>query len=158
MSMLPTKGIRFALGEGYNLGRAKNLSEPLTKFSQRFQKPYVTKEKRHEYLKLNDKKQAYLKGTAGWFMRAPLEKSKRTRDSIKPGDLITFDVDYATPEFMDDLVEGRILPGVCFFAHTTRSHTPEKPRARIMLPVASQLPAEQYQAACLRTPVEYCTT
>jgi len=108
----------------------------------------VTPEKRHEYLKFNDRKQAYLKGLAGWFMRAHVEKGKRTRDTIHDGDLLTFDVDYATPEWMEALLAGEILPGVALFAHTTRSHTPEEPRVRLMVPLATPLTGEMYPAAC----------
>lgn len=144
----PLRQIRFALGEGSNLGRAKNVSESYDKFRGRFREPFVTPEKRHEYLKMNDRRQAHLKGTAGWYMRAPVGEGKRTRDSIKPGDLITLDIDYATPEFMAELLDGNILSGVTLFAHTTRSSTPEKPRARILIPTKNPLPADRYQAAC----------
>lgn len=143
----PNKEITFALGMGYNLGRAKNKTESLSRFATRFERPGITPEKRIEYLKLSDKRQAYLKGTNGWFMRAHVEKGRRTRNSIHDGDLLTFDVDYATAEFMDLLTEGKILPGTTLFAHTTRSHTPEKPRCRIMVPVKGKIPSERYQAA-----------
>lgn len=144
----PPKEIRFALGQGSNLGRAENLSEPLPKFAERFERPTTTQEKRHDYEVFNDRKQAYLKGSAGWFMRAHVEEGKRTRDSIKPGDIITFDVDYATPEWQRAFMAGEILPGYCLFGHTTRSHTPENPRFRIILPVSTPLPAEMFPAAC----------
>ena len=147
-SSFPLKDIRFALGDGNNLGRAKNLSEPLTKFADRFRRPLVTSEKRHEYLSFPDMKQAYLKGMAGWFMRAHVEAGKRTRDSIHPGDMLTFDVDYATPEWQRAFMAGEILPGYALFGHTTRSHTPEKPRFRIALPLTEPLPTEMYPAAC----------
>ncbi|MCO6384621.1 virulence-associated E family protein [Oceanicola sp. 502str15] len=143
---LPNKDIRFALGSAENLGKATNLTEPLTKFSRRFQKPLVTPEKRHEFLKKNDRQQNYLKGIAGWFMRAEVEKGKRNRRSIEPGDLLTFDIDYATPEFMEKLQAGKVLPGIALFVHTTRSHTPEKPRLRLILPLKIQIASERYAA------------
>lgn len=147
-SPFPTKQIRFALGEGYNLGKAKNKTESLTKFVSRFERPTVTPEKRHEFLKFADAKQAHLKASGGWFMRSHVEKGKRTRDSIKPGDLITLDADYATPEWQEALLAGEFLPGICLFAHTTRSHTPEHPRFRIVIPLVLEVTSEEYQAAC----------
>lgn len=144
----PLRQIRFSIGDGSNLGRAKNVSEEYAKVRARFAKPLVTPEKRHEYLKMNDKRQAHLKSTAGWYMRAHVGEGKRTRDSIMPGDLITLDIDYATPEFMAELLDGNILSGVTLFAHTTRSSTPEKPRARILIPTKNPLPPDRYQAAC----------
>lgn len=144
---LPNKDITFALGMGYNLGRAKNKTESLAKFAQRFEKPTVTSEKRAEYLGLSDKRQAYLKGTAGWFMRAHVEKGKRTRNSIHPGDCITLDLDYCTPAFLEELTNGEVCPDMAFFVHTTRSHTPEKPRARMVIPLKGQVDSEDYQKA-----------
>lgn len=143
----PNKHITFALGSGYNLGRAKNKSETLKKFADRFRKPAVSSEKRHEYLKLSDKRQAYLKGTNGWFMRAHVEKGKRTRNSIQPGDCITLDMDYCTPEYLKQLTDGEVCPGMFFFLHTTRSHTPENPRVRMVIPLKGQVPSEAYQKA-----------
>lgn len=144
---LPNKDITFALGMGYNLGRAQNKTESLAKFAARFQNPTVTSEKRSEYLALSDKRQAYLKGTAGWFMRAHVEKGKRTRSSIHPGDCITLDLDYCTPAFLEELTNGEVCPGLAFFVHTTRSHTPEKPRARMVIPLRGQVDSEDYQKA-----------
>lgn len=146
-SSFPSKQIRFSIGEGRNLGKAQNQSESLTKFAQRFKEPMVTHEKLHEYQKLNDRRQAHLKGLAGWFMRARVEKGQRTRNTIQPGDILTFDVDYATPEWMEALLAGEILPGIALFAHTTRSHTPENPRVRLIVPLSTELPREKYPAA-----------
>lgn len=140
----PNKDISFAIGDGFNLGRAKNRTESFAKFRRRFKAPHVTGEARHEFLKLSDKRKAFLKSQAGWFMRAGVDRGKRNRNSILPGDLITFDADYLTPEHFEELTNGEILPGVCFFLHTTRSHTPENPRARIILPVRGQISAEDY--------------
>jgi predicted P-loop ATPase len=141
------KTISFSVGEAYNLGRARPVTESVLKFEKRFVAPLVTPEKYREYKKASDKKQRHLKTMAGWYIRAPLEKKVRNRNSIKPSDVITLDIDYATPAFMEDLAAGKILSGYRMMAHTTRSHTPEKPRCRIIVYLKGQCPRERYQAA-----------
>ena len=138
----------FSLGSVDNLGRSKNVKEPVSKFIDRFRKPHVTPEKYREYKAASDKRQRFLKGVAGWFMRGGVEKGQnRNRNSIMPSQIITLDIDYATPEFTEMLLAGQILPGYRVIAHTTRSHTPEKPRFRIMIFLEGKVGRERYQAA-----------
>lgn len=81
-------------------------------------------------------------------MRGPVEKGQnRNRNSIMPSQIITLDIDYATPEFVEILKAGKILPGVFLIAHSTRSHTPEKPRLRVIIFLSGSVSREKYQAA-----------
>ncbi|WP_164721689.1 virulence-associated E family protein [Silicimonas algicola] len=146
--MFPARQIRFALGDATNLGKAKNLSEPLQHFMKRFETPVPTSEKFHDYLTFHDRKQAFLKGVGGWFMPAQTETGTRNKRGIQPRDLVTMDVDYATPEFQENLLAGKFVPGICLFAHSSRRHTPEKPRLRVMVIADSPIPPEQYPAVC----------
>ncbi|ARB05732.1 DNA primase [Synechococcus virus S-ESS1] len=140
--------IVFSLGTGDNLGKSRNVKEPISKFIDRFRKPHVTPEKYREYKAASDKRQRFLKGSAGWFMRGGVEKGQnRNRNSIMPSQIVTLDIDYATPEFSEMLLAGEILPGYRMIAHTTRSHTPEKPRFRIMVFLSGKVGRERYQAA-----------
>lgn len=140
--------ILFSLGTGDNLGKSKNVKESVSKFIDRFRKPHVTPEKYREYKVASDKRQRFLKGSAGWFMRGGVEKGQnRNRNSIMPSQIITLDIDYATPEFGEMLMAGKILPGYRLIAHTTRSHTPEKLRFRIMIFLSGKVSRERYQAA-----------
>jgi len=148
LSDLYSNTILFSLGAGDNLGKAKNTSETIRKFVDRFRKPHVTPEKYREYKAMNDQRQRTLKGIAGWMMRGSIKKGEnRNRNSIQPSKLMTLDIDYATPEFVEMLLAGKILPGAAFIAHSTRSHTPEKPRLRIIIFLKDAVSRDRYQAA-----------
>lgn len=141
------KQITFSLGSPENRGRSKNTKESWRKFKRRFENPWVTPEKYHQFKKFPDKRQQALKNSNGWFIRCPVKDGVRNRDSILPSDLITLDVDYATPEYLDRILSGEVLPGIELFVHSSRSHTPEKPRLRIGIPVKGKVSADRYQAA-----------
>lgn len=64
-----------------------------------------------------------------------------------PSDIVTLDFDYCTPEFVEQVLAGQILPEYTVMAHSTRSHTPEKPRLRIVVFLKGRVARDQYQAA-----------
>lgn len=148
LSVLYNNLITFSLGSGDNLGRAKNTKETIKKLIDRFREPHVTSEKYREYKSMSDKAQRTLKGSNGWMMRGAVAKGEnRNRNSILPSLLMTLDIDYATPEFVELLKAGKILPGTFLIAHSTRSHTPENPRLRIIIFLDKAVGRERYQAA-----------
>ncbi len=146
-SVHDSKKIRFGLGSGNNLGKTKTTIETIAKFQERFKKPLVTSEKFHEYKKMTDAQQRHLKGINGWFMRAAVAKGEnRNRNSILDCQILTFDFDYATPEFLAEIQAEKVLPGVKLDVHSTRSSTPEKPRLRMIVYLAGKLDREMYPA------------
>lgn len=144
---IPPIQIHFAQGEIQNLGKAKNQTETLTKFIRRFE-PVVTREKFHQYKAMGDQQQARVKNAGGWYMPAPTESGTRKKSAILPRDVITLDVDYATPEWQAKFLAGAFMQGIFLFGHTTRSHTPEKPRFRVIIPVTEPIHAEDYGRVC----------
>lgn len=138
--------VSYSMGRETNLGKAKKQTEKWGALVDRFRKPLVTPEKFYEYQKLSDKDQKGLKQLGGWFMRAPVEAGKRKRSTVEPGKIITLDLDYVTPDFYDELCEGRVLAGVLHFWHTTRSHTPEKPKVRMVIRTKQAITRENYSA------------
>lgn len=136
--------IRYALGTSANLGKAKNVTESIRKMIDRFREPTVTRESFAEYQKKTESEKAALKASAGWMLRAPTEKGTRNRRSVLPSRLVTLDFDYATPAFVEEMLAGKVLPGYRLFAHSTRSHTPEKPRLRIVVFLTGTVEAERY--------------
>lgn len=139
--------IRFSLGRGKNLAKAKNKALPWKSLVKLFETPTKTGERFKEYLKLPHEEQVALKSTNGWFFRTQIDGERRNRQSGRPSDLITLDFDYATPEFLDDIKAGKILPGHAFFVHSTRRHTDEKPRVRMVIALAQPLDNDTYGAA-----------
>jgi putative DNA primase/helicase len=144
-SVLPATMIRYAEGDGVNLGDAKNVESSFRKLALSLSKPVVTRETFAKYKTLPDAEQHRLKRIAGWMIRAPISGGKRSKDSVEPGRLITLDIDKATPGFMEQLLAGEVFTAYTMAVHTTRSHTPENPRVRIILIAKTAIPPDDYQ-------------
>lgn len=136
--------VRFSQGTGRNFGKAKNQSKSLKSFRDMFRKPTVTKERLKDYLKLPDKEQAQLKSVDGWIYRTQVDGPVRNRGSGLPSDMLTFDFDYATPEFLQSLLDGERLPDKEWFLHTSRRHTAENPRFRMFVFLDEPVPNDLY--------------
>lgn len=136
--------VRFASGTGRNFGKATNHTKSLKSFIDDFRKPTVTPERQRDYGKMNDKDQQHTKSVAGWTYRTQVDGPVRNRGSGLASDFITFDFDYATPEFLEKLLSDE--PGLdCeFFLHSTRRHTAEKPRLRMFVYCGEAVPPDYY--------------
>jgi hypothetical protein len=138
------KLIHFAIGRGTNYGKAKNVVRSWRQVKDMLSAPVRTAEKFREYISLPQDEQVKLKSVNGWYFRTQVNAGRRNRDSGKPSDLITLDLDFATPEFIEDLTTGNVLPGVALCANSTRRHTSDKPRIRITIPVRTPIENDDY--------------
>lgn len=136
--------IRFSRGSGQNFGKVENKTLSWGRFMAMLSNPTRTREKLREYSKLSDKEQTRLKATDGFFYRTQVEGKKRNRTSGRPSDLITLDFDNATPEFFESILSGEVGGHLEWFLHTTRRHTPEKPRFRLILPTDQPITTDVY--------------
>ena len=138
--------IRFAAGTSRNFGKAVNQTKSWKTFVKDFKTPLVTSERFRDYLRMSEDDQKHLKGVAGWIYRTQVDGPVRNRGSGLPSDLITFDFDYATPDFLERLCNGSIRPEWEWFIHSSRRHTSEKPRLRMFIPVEKPIPNDIYNA------------
>jgi len=136
--------VRYSYGAGRNFGKAKNTSKSLKSFRLLFKNPTVTNERFKDYLRLPEKDQGHLKSIAGWFYRTQVDGKVRNRGSGLPSDLLSFDFDYATPEFLQTLTDGGVMTGYEWFLHTSRRHTDEKPRFRLFVFLSEPVPNDLY--------------
>ena len=124
--------IRYSRGTGRNFGKAKNKATSLVEFRKLFSKPTRTKERFKTYLGLSPDEQVELKSVDGWFYRTQIEGKSRNAKSGKPTDIFTLDIDYARPDLPDRMEMGLVVPGFEWFVHSSRRHTEEKPRLRVI--------------------------
>lgn len=139
--------VHYSEGTGLSFGRARNRTDTWAVFKRAFKTPVKTPEKLKVYTGLPDKEQIELKARNGWFYRTQVAGKKRNRRSGMPSNLITLDWDYATPDFVEALRLGIVLPEIEYFVHSSRRHTPEKPRLRMVIPLKTPLSKEDYSAA-----------
>ena len=139
--------VRYAQGRSTNFGKAKNQTHNWLYFSDRFRSPVKTKETQATYGKLTDLEQRDLKSIAGWWYRTQIDGPIRNRGSGLPSDLITLDFDYATAEFFEQVRKTLKQTGWACFLHTSRRHTPSKPRFRLVILLNTQVGNDTYAAA-----------
>lgn len=130
---------------GWGRGKAKNISIEWGELRKRLSNPIRDMDhSQAQYQRLSADAKARIKDV-GAFVGGPFIGGKRRRDSIKKRSLLTLDVDSATPAQIDILRMG--ISGLAdyeWLATTTRSHTAESPRWRIVIPLARMVNAEDY--------------
>ena len=141
---LPVGKVTVAVGTPQNLAKSDNQKIRIEEFADWFREPLVTKEKFRVFKTASFKKKQQLKSSAGWFIRCGIQGGIRNRKSVMPSEMITYDLDDVPAEMMESLLAGELFPGIALIAHTTRSHTPESPRLRIMIFIDQRLEADDY--------------
>lgn len=138
--------VRFAEGRATSLSKCENKAIAWGKLRERLSNPRRDRESLKQFLKLPLVEQGRLKGADGWFLGGAVEGGKRVSRNIASRDLICFDVDDCSPDIFF-LIQQGVAP-ICryeFQLHTTRKHTPEKPRFRMVLPVESPVQRAVYE-------------
>jgi len=137
----------FADGKQRNFGKADNRVASWGQFQKRIDKPFVTPEKRKEFNRLSKDDQDNLKSMAGWFSGAQCSGGIRSLANILPRNMVTLDLDYIE-DFIPDLIRAGAfgLSEYEFSAHSSRRHTVEEPRLRVILPINRKVSMEEYTA------------
>ena len=137
--------LHWAVGSGRNFAKAQNKTGTWNQFCQLLSEPTVTGERRKVFDKMSKTEQDALKSVDGWVSGAQCEGKWRNKVNVLPRDLITLDIDYA--EFgLTELIKTQNTPlsGYEFMTHSSRRHTEEKPRLRLIMPSARLISKEEY--------------
>ncbi|MEM0950390.1 MAG: virulence-associated E family protein [Pseudomonadota bacterium] len=154
-----TLRIKFA-SVGSDRGKSKNRERSWRKFLEEFNAPLEQKGVTFaEYFKLkktagqktdngrptaaakkaNDKLNGY-KNVAGSFVAGHFEDGTRKKSSLMFRSMVCLDIDECTPEQFKAVKAGEVLISrYAQFYYTTRSHTPEKPKFRLVLPLTEEI-------------------
>ena len=148
MRLKPSHMIKIANGKN-SLGKVKNEVVAWETFVNRFRKPTRTAETLKEYLALPKEEQDKLKNIDGFWIGCQCIEGSRRKANLLPRDVITLDFDKLTPEQFKAILErsSNLLKRVGFMVHTTRKHTPKAPRIRVVIPTASRISVDVYNAA-----------
>ena len=79
----------------------------------------------------------------GGFVGGQLRDNRRKRENVACRSMLTEDVDHADTDFIQRFSDG------CRYAaclYTTHGHTPEAPRARLVVPLTRDVTPEEYTA------------
>lgn len=138
--------IRYSKGRKTNFGRAKNRTHTWEHFTNLFKEPLRSRTSTAAYSKMTDLEQRDEKAANNWWYRTHNDGLIRNRGSGLPSDLVTLDFDYATPEFLSYLTKKLRSHGWACMLHTSRRHSPSKPRFRIVILLAKPVDNDTYQA------------
>ncbi|WP_051258435.1 virulence-associated E family protein [Atopococcus tabaci] len=117
--------------------KQKMWSEMLTLLSR----PTITHETQEEYQKMSKSEQSDIKDVGG-FVGAGLKSGIRKKGYVQARSLITLDADYATEDLWEDF---KLLFEHAAAIYTTHSHTKEKPKYRIIIPLKEAVFPDEYE-------------
>lgn len=96
-----------------------------------------------EYHKLPKTEKDKAKDVGG-FVGGYLTDGRRLTQNVKLRSMLTLDADSPGPSFKEDL--DKVLGEYAYALYTTHSHTEEKPRYRIVVPLQTDVEPDAYQA------------
>lgn len=101
-----------------------------------------TRETFARYQKMPKHEQAELKDVGG-FVGGMLKGGRRKTGQVGWRSMLTLDADYAGPDFWESV---SLLFGNAIAIYSTHSHSPEKPRYRLVAPLARTVTPDEYKA------------
>jgi hypothetical protein len=130
-----------------HLGRVRNRTISYDKLKEYLKNPTVSPETIEEFLAFPADQQAEMKKKSGFFLGGTSIDGRRRSSSIDQRSVVALDVDTCTPEQLKRIRRGYgPIAEYDWVMHSTRKHTPQKPRVRIIVPLRESVTAEEYEA------------
>lgn len=109
---------------------------------ERLKTPIRTTESAEEYARMPKAERDEIKDKGG-FVAGHLAKNRRLRENVTTRSMLVFDMDDASKEFLEG-INAHVPYGGCYYS--THSHTPERPRIRIVLPCTRDMQVDEFNA------------
>lgn len=128
-----------------------NLTEmELDEFRGRISVTHRTAETVEQYRKLSKAKQDDIKDVGG-FVLGTLKDGRRKKNSVLTRSALTLDMDYALSDTIEQIE--MFFSFKCYF-YSTHKHTAEKPRLRLIIPLAREVSPDEYSAVARKVAEE----
>ena len=134
------KALDVALGNSRKAKMWKNKPVRWSELLDRLSTTTRTPETVAEYKVMSRSRQSEIKDVGG-FVGGYCNNGSRS--DVRHRSLLCLDADYADGELWDDY---RLLYGNAAAIYSTHKHTPEKPRLRLVVPLARDVTPDEYQA------------
>lgn len=131
-----------------SLGKVKNKKMSWEDLLSSLSQPSTSNETLREYLKLSKAEQDELKNV-GFFVGGHCDEGRRKNQFLHEKDILSLDFDECTPEILNNLLNPEtqgVLRQYAFAIYTTRKHTEESPRFRLVFPLKQAVTQEQHDA------------
>ncbi|RTZ55601.1 hypothetical protein EKO25_12135 [Bacillus sp. SAJ1] len=128
-----------------------NLQEiELDEFRDRIAVTHRTSETVEQYRKMSKAKQDEIKDVGG-FVLGTLKDGRRKKDYVLSRSALSLDMDYALPDTIDQIE--MFYSFKCYF-YSTHKHAAEKPRLRLIIPLAREVSPDEYSAVARKVAEE----
>ncbi|MFR6374761.1 MAG: hypothetical protein ACLUOB_13340 [Subdoligranulum sp.] len=97
-----------------------------------------------EYMAMPRSKQDLLKDNGG-FVAAALAEGRRKRGCCQTRSMVTLDIDNAPSGTTEELCQTVAGLGCDYLIYSTRKHSPQHPRIRVIIPIDRPVSADEYQ-------------
>ena len=115
-----------------------------SEFVERLGKPKITAETLDEFLSYSKSKQDDIKDVGG-FVGGKLKGNLRRSEAVESRSLITLDLDNLAYEDDTKIIKTLNGLGCAYVVYSTRKHQTTKPRIRVILPLAEDVSADEYE-------------
>ena len=112
------------------------------KLTTRLAKCKHTRESAAEYRAMSKTAQGKVKDIGGFVGGTVRDGGRRKADAITARSLVTLDIDFGTAATVETVRE--MLGGTAWCLYSTHSHTPSKPRYRIVVPLSREVSPDEY--------------
>lgn len=142
--------IRLSTGNS-RMEKKWNLAEmELSDFRERISTTHRTSETVEQYRKMSKAQQDTIKDVGG-FVLGTLKGGRRKKDTVLTRSGLTLDMDYGTPDIMDEI---EMFFDFHCMIYSTHKHTPEKPRLRLIIPLSREVTPDEYGAVARKVAEE----
>ncbi|MFD0914947.1 VapE domain-containing protein [Pseudahrensia aquimaris] len=138
--------IRYSEGHD-NLGKVKNVEKSWGDFKKMLSQPARTKESYVDYIRLSVAEKLKLKQASGFFCGAFCKNGSRRKENVGDRVILTLDLDENAKAVLDSYQNG--TNQICqaeSFIQTTRSHSPDHPKFRMVILLDRSIDKEEHQA------------
>ena len=125
--------------------RWHNTDVSWSEFIEKLKEPHRTHETVREYKSMSKEEQGRAKDIGG-FVGGALNSGRRKASNVLNRSMVTLDLDDATPQAWSDAA----VWGWTMAMYSTHSHTPERPRMRMVFPLDRAVSVDEYQAIARR--------
>ena len=120
----------------------KNINVSWDEFLEKVKTTIRTAETMDEYRKLSKPKQDEIKNVGG-FVGGKLRDGRRKTGFVEQRSMLTLDMDYADSSVWEQIT---MFYDFTCCVYSTHKHTSEKPRSRLIIPLARNVTADEYMA------------
>ena len=136
--------LNISISDGHR-GRVENVTWTWGKMCARLQAPTLDPDTLEQFRLLPPETQLKRKNN-GYFVGAHFKRGIRKKAGESGRSLLTMDIDQGTPKLLAALELGSTgLGDIEYVAYSTRQHTADKPRVRIVIPMRELLELDKYE-------------